>query len=83
MNIDFIKKNLMAVCILTSALMLSIAIMFSSLCNRYYLIKDDSSFIVINRLTGSTYIVSGKTALKLTIRDIEKMFEQTLMQNTK
>jgi hypothetical protein len=83
MNINFIKKNFMAVCILTSALMLSIAIMISSLCNRFYLIKDSNSFMVINRLTGSTYIVSGKTALKLTIRDIEKMFKETLIDNTK
>lgn len=80
---DFIKKNFMAVCILISAFILSVAIMFSALCNRYYLFKDSKSFMIFDKLTGSTHAVYGEFTGEITIRDIKRASKTMLEVKTK
>ena len=50
---EFIRKNFMAVCILISAFMLSVAIIFSALCSRYYYVERS---VVFDKLTGDLFI---------------------------
>jgi hypothetical protein len=50
---EFIKKNFLAVCILLSAFLLSIAIIFSALCSRYYYVDGS---LVFDKLTGDLFI---------------------------
>lgn len=50
---DFIKKNFLAVCILISAFILSVAIIFSALRGRYYHVERT---VVFDKLTGDLFI---------------------------
>ncbi len=78
---EFIKKNFLAICILISAFMLSIAIIFSALCSRYYFVENSGNTIhVFDRLLGTTYIISGGKAVKLTIQDIINIMENQIKE---
>jgi hypothetical protein len=72
---DFIKKNFLAVCILLSAILLSSALIINGLCSRYVYI--DSKTPVFDKLTGSSYITTGKITAKLTIKRLNELVRDT------
>lgn len=72
---DFLKKNFLAVCILLSAILLSSALIINGLCSRYVYI--DAKTPVFDKLTGSSYITTGKITAKLTIKRLNELVRDT------